>query len=187
MTKRTIATAILAALLVAPECLSKTVTLSVDWDQAREIWEHGEFRPSVKVELRSSERVRGTLAEITDSSLRVQKRQTETVIPRDQIRMIRLVPRRASTWNKRILAIAGGVPVGFFAAYGGLALCGDIDADSTCNKTVPYLVWGAAQYVLFRIGAKADRGALILLLPATASTTANSDLDTPPTPPEERP
>ena len=171
MTKQTIAMAILAALLVAPECLSKTVTLSVDWDQAREIWEHGDFRQAVKVGLRSSKRLGGKLVGITDSGLRVQKRQSETVIPRDQIHMIRLVPRRASTWNKRILAIAGGVPVGFFAAYGGLALCGDIDADSTCNKTVPYLVWGAAQYVLFRIGAKADRGAVILLLPATAPAT----------------
>ena len=185
MTKQTIAMAILAALLVAPVCLSKTITLSVDWNQARAIWDHGEFRPSVKVGLRSSKRLGGKLVGITDSGVRIQKRQSETVIPRDQIRVIRLVPRRASTWNNRILAIAGGVPVGFFAAYGGLALCGDIDADSTCNKTVPYLVWGAVQYMLYRLGAKADRGAVILLLPATASATGDSDLDTLSTPPEE--
>lgn len=187
MTKQTIGMAVLGAILLTPECLSKTITLSVDWDQARATWEHGDFRASVKVRLRSSEQVRGKLAGITDSGLRIQKRQTETVIPRDQIRMIRLVPRRASSWNKRILAIGGGIPVGLLAAYGGLAICGDIDADSTCNKTVPYLTWGAAQYLLFRLGAKADRGALILLLPATAPAAANSDLDAPSTTPAERP
>ena len=185
MTKQAISIAILAALLVAPECLSKTITLSVDWDQAREIWEHGDFRQSVKVGLRASKQVRGTLAEITASGLRVQKRRSETVIPRDQIHTIRLVPRRASTWNKRLIAIGGGIPVGFLASFGGLVICGDIDADSTCNNTVPYLVWGAVQYVLYRLGAKADRGAVVLLLPATASATADSDLDTPSTPPEE--
>ena len=187
MTKQTIAMAILAGLLAAPDCLSKTITLSVDWDQARAIWEHGDFRQSVKVRLQSARQVRGTLVGITDSGLRIQKGQTATVIPRNQIHMIRLVPRRASTWNKRLLAIAGGIPVGLGAAYGGGAICGDIDADSTCNKTVPYLTWGVAQYLLFRLGAKADRGALILLLPATAPAMADSDHDTPSTPPEARP
>lgn len=187
MTKQTMAMAILAGLLAAPDCLSKTITLSVDWDQAREIWNHGDFRRSVKVRLQSAKQVRGTLAGITESELRIQKRQSETVIPRDQIRMIRLVPRRASTWNKRLLAIGGGIPVGLGAAYGGFVICGDIDADSTCNKTVPYLTWGVAQYLLFRIGAKADRGAVILLLPATAPAMADSDLDRPSTPPTARP
>ena len=187
MTNQTIGMTILAVLLVTPECLAKTITLSVDWDQARAIWEHGEFRQSVKVRLQSSEQVRGNLAGITDSGLRIQKRQTETVIPRDQVHVIRLVPRRASTWNKRILAIGGGIPVGLLAAYGGGAICGDIDADSTCNKTVPYLTWGVAQYLLFRIGAKADRGALILLFPATAPAPANSGPDALATTPAKRP
>ena len=187
MTKQTIAMAILAALLVAPVCLSKTITLSVDWDQAREIWEHGDFRQAVKVGLRSSKRLGGKLVGITDSSLRVQKRQTETVIPRDQIRMIRLVPRRASTWNNRVLAIAGGVPAGYLATYGTIALCCGGDPDSTSFIALVLGVWGTTQYLLYRLGAKADRGVLILLIPATASATANSDLDTPPTPPEGRP
>ena len=185
MTKQTIAMAILAALLVAPECLSKTVTLSVDWDQARAIWDHGEFRPSVKVGLRSSKRLEGKLVGITDSGMHIEKRQSETVIPRDQIRVIRLVPRRASTWNNRVLAIAGGIPAGYLATYGTIALCCDSDADSMSFIALALGVWGTTQYLLYRLGAKADRGTLILLLPAAASATANSDLDTPPTPPEE--
>ena len=187
MTKQTIAMAILAVLLVAPECLSKTITVSVNWDQARAIWDHGEFRQSVKIVLRSSKRVRGTLAGITDSGMRIQKRQSETVIPRDQIRVIRLVPRRASTWNNRVLAIAGGVPAGYLATYGTIALCCGGDPDSTSFIALVLGVWGTTQYLLYRLGAKADRGVLILLIPATASATANSDLDTPPTPPEGRP
>ena len=182
MTKQAISMAILATLLVAPECLSKTITLSVDWDQAKEIWEHGDFRQSVKVGLRSSKRLGGKLVGITDSGARIQKRQSETVIPRDQIRVIRLVPRRASTWNNRVLAIAGGIPAGYLATYGTIALCCDSDADSMASVALALGVWGTTQYLLYRLGAKADRGAVILLLPATDPATADSDLDTPSTP-----
>lgn len=173
MTKQTIAMAILAGLLAAPVCPSKTITLSVDWDQARATWEQGDFLESVKVGLRSSEQVRGKLAGITDSGLRIQKRRTETVIPRDQIRVIRLVPRRSKRWNNRVLAIAAGIPTGYLAAYGTVALCCDSDADSTPGIALALGAWGATQYLLYRLGSKADRGALILVLPATDSATAN--------------
>ena len=173
MTKQTFAMVTLAALLVTPECLSKTITLSVDWDRARATWEDGEFRQSVRVRLQSSRQVRSKLAGVTDSRLRIQKRQTETVIPRDKIRSIRLVPRRSKTWNNRVLAIAGGIPAGYLAAYGTVALCCDSDADSTPGIALALGAWGATQYLLYRLGAKADQGALILVLPATASDTAD--------------
>ena len=186
MTKQPIVATILAALLVAPECLSKTVTLNVDWDQARAIWEHGDFRQSVKVRLHSSQQLRGKLAGITASGIHIQKRLNETKVARDQVREIRLFPRRPSSWNGRLLSIVGGIPAGLAAAYGALVLFRvDIDRSATVNDAVVFSAWGATQYLLYRLGAKADRGALVLLLPATDSAEARRDPIKPSTPQEE--
>lgn len=179
MSKQTLTVTILAVLLLTPECLSKTITLAVDWDQAKSIWEHGDFRPSVRVRLRSSTQLRGNLARITDSGLRIQKRRSETVIPHDQIRAIRLVPRRSNIWNMRVLAIAGGIPAGYLATFGTFALCCGGDADTPPMIMLGFAAWGATQYLLYRLGAKADRGALVLRLPQSSSAEASSDPDTP--------
>ena len=187
MSKQIVTVTILAVLLLTPECLSKTVTLAVDWDQAMSIWEHGDFRQSVKVRLRSSRQLRGTLAGITDSGARIQKRRSETVIPRDQIRAIRLVPRRSNIWNMRILAIAGGIPAGYLATFGTFALCCGGDADTAPLIMLGFGAWGATQYLLYRLGAKADRGALVLLLPPASSAKGNSDPDLPSPSQEEVP
>ena len=187
MSKQTILVTILAALLEAPAGLSKTVTLYVNWDQARAIFEHGEFRQSVKVTLLSSAALKGKLAGITNSSVRIRKSRSEIAVSRYDVRAIRLVPRRTSNWTARLLAIAAGIPAGLLAAYGGLVVCGDVDRDSTCNNTVPYLALGAAPILLYRLGAKADRGALILFLPPARSAATKSNLDTLPIPPDERP
>ena len=142
MSKQTILVTILAALLEAPAGLSKTVTLYVNWNQARAIVEHGEFRQSVKVTLVSSKALKGKISGITNSSVRIRKSRSEIAVSRYDVRAIRLVPRRTSNWTARLLAIAAGIPAGLLAAYGGLVVCGDVDRDSTCNNTVPYLALG---------------------------------------------
>lgn len=187
MNKQTITVAVLAALLVTPAGLSKTVTIYVDWDQARAIFKHGEFRQSVKVTLLSSKPLKGKFAGITDSSVRIRKSQSEIAVSRNDVRAIRLVPRRSSSWTGRLLAIGVAIPAGLLALYGGLVVCGDIDRDSTCNNTVPYLAGVSAPYLLYRLAAKADRGALILLLPPASPAKASNDPDAASLSPEERP
>lgn len=188
MIKQVMSMTVPVALLVAPECLSKTITLYVDWDQARAIWGHGDFRRSVKVTLHSSKPLKGKLAGIPDLSACIRKSQSEIAVSRDDVRAIRLVPSRPSNWDYRLLAIMGGIPAGLDAAYGALALFrADIDGSATVNNAVVFSAWGATPYPLSRLSANADRGALVLVLPAADSAEARSTRITPSIPGEERP
>ena len=60
--QRTLALLLAAALLLAvPAASAKTVSVEVPWEKARTIIAEGDFRPKIRVELQSSERLKGKL------------------------------------------------------------------------------------------------------------------------------
>ena len=71
--QKTSALALLAAalLLVVPAGRAKTVVVRADWEKARTLLARGDFRPRVRVELKSAERVKGKLFEATSAGLRL--------------------------------------------------------------------------------------------------------------------
>ena len=120
--QRTLALLLAAALLAVPAASAKTVSVEVPWEKARTIIAEGDFRPKIRVELQSSERLKGKLIEATGTGLRLvrlryetkiaksgsgrrqsarrfERQDTETLIERKEIRTIRLRPRK-TTRNK---------------------------------------------------------------------------------------
>ena len=81
--QRTLALLLVAALLLAvPAASAKTVSVEVPWEKARTIIAEGDFRPKIRVELHSSERLKGKLAGTTHTGLTVSR----VVEPRQALR-----------------------------------------------------------------------------------------------------
>ena len=135
--QRTLALLLAAALLAVPAASAKTVSVEVPWEKARTIIAEGDFRPKIRVELQSSERLKGKLIEATGTGLRLvrlryekkiaksgsgrrqsarrfERQDTETLIERKEIRTIRLRPRKTTRNKYRLLGLLGGIPAGFF-------------------------------------------------------------------------
>lgn len=167
-----------AAMLAVPVCLAKKATIRMSWDKARTTHESGDFRSRVRVFLKTSQHLQGTLAGMTASGLRLQRQGSETLIPRNEIHSIRFVSRQMSGWNNRLIALAGGVPAGLFAGYGVAAL-----SSNTCcefgklgpTELILYGTWAGVQYVLYKIGARADRGVLHVVLYEIGTDTSEPD------------
>ena len=140
--QRTLALLLVAALLAVPAVSAKTVSVEVPWEKARTIIAEGDFRPKIRVELQSSERLRGKLIEATGMGLRLvrlryetkiaksgsgrrqsarrfERQDTETLIERKEIRTIRLRPRKTTRYQYRLLGLLVGIPAGFFGGFVG--------------------------------------------------------------------
>ena len=177
-----------AALLAAPAGRAETV-VRADWEKARAMLAQSEFRPRIRVELKSSQRVmvtkgtfhdrkrtevelkpskwvKGKLIEATDAGLQVVFRREEISFLRDDISRIRLVPRKADRTKNRWIGILGGVPAGYGA---GLVLSSEIACRS--SDCIPGLFYSllvgttlAVTYVFYKLGLRADRGAVLVVL-----------------------
>ena len=175
---------LVAALLpVVPAGRAKTVVVRADWEKARTLLARGDFRPKVRVELQSAERVKGKLIEATGAGLRIASQGHETSFARKDIRTIRLAPRKAKRNNSRLIGlmagISGGIGAGFLAAK---AIC---STGGGCNDAGALLLLVgtpiAVSYVFHKLGARADRGAVLVVLDEKAAKE-------PPVPPQaERP
>ena len=65
--QKTLAWLLAAALLAVPAASAKTVSVEVPWEKARTIMAEGDYRPKIRVELHSSERLKGKLVGTTDA------------------------------------------------------------------------------------------------------------------------
>ncbi len=129
------------ALLLVSTGRAETVVVRADWEKTRAMLTRGKFRPRSGVELKSSQRVmltpdrgefqprkrtevelkpskwvKGELIEATGAGLQIVFREHEISIAREDIRRIRLVPRKT---NRRIglwVGIPAGIVAGFTAA-----------------------------------------------------------------------
>ena len=154
--QRTLALLLAAALLLAvPAASAKTVSVEVPWEKARTIIAEGDFRPKIRVELQSSERLKGKLVGTTDAGLRLvrlryetkiaksgsgrrqsarrfERQDPETLIERKEIRTIRLRPRKTTRYKYRLIGVLAGIPAGFVVGYaGGVLACGGESANSS--------------------------------------------------------
>lgn len=168
---------LLAGVAVAPYAHAKKTTVRVGWDEAMSIHENGDFRPGVQVVLKSSERVNGRLAGMTASGLRLQRQGAETLIARNEIHAIRFVSRKMAGWRNRTIALAGGVPAGLFAGLGVAAGVSNVCCDFGKlgpTELIMYGTWAGIQYVLYRIGARADRQVLLVVLQENGTDESES-------------
>lgn len=171
-------TALLVCVAVVPRVHAKKTTVRVSWDEAKSMHESGDFRSGVRIILKSSERVNGKLAGITASGLRLRRQASETLIARDEIHAIRFVSRKMAGWRNRTIALAGGVPAGLFAGLGVAAGVSNVCCDFGKlgpTELIMYGTWAGIQFVLYKIGARADRETLLVVLHETGTETSESD------------
>ena len=191
--QRTLALLLAAALLAVPAASAKTVSVEVPWEKARTIIAEGDFLPKIWVELQSSERLKGKLIEATGAGLRLvrlryekkiaksgagrrqsarrfERQDTETLIERKEIRTIRLRPRKTTRYKYRLLGLLGGIPAGFFGGYlGGVFACGgELDYCKEAFITGFIATAIGVPYGFYKLGARADRGAVLIVLDESA-------------------
>ena len=190
--QRTLALLLVVALLAVPAASAKTVSVEVPWEKARTIIAEGDFRPKIRVELQSSERLKGKLIEATGTGLRLVRRGTETSIAREEIRTIRLRPRKTTRYKNRLLGLLIGIPAGLGAGlFAAAACCGVLDEGNNL-ALANVLFFGAliaVPYWFYKLGARADRGAVLIVLDESApdSPTPASQAERPSSAKEERP
>lgn len=168
---------LLVCTAVVPRVHGKKTTVRVSWDEAKAIHENGDFRSPVRVVLKSSKRVNGRFAGMTASGLRLQRQGSETLIARNEIHAIRFVSREMAGWRNRTIALAGGVPAGLFAGLGVAAGVSNVCCDFGKlgpTELIMYGTWAGIQLVLYRIGARADREILLVVLHETGIETSES-------------
>ena len=171
--QRTLALLLVAALLLAvPAASAKTVSVEVPWGKARTMLAQGDYRPKIRVELHSSERLKGKLAGTTDTGLRLKSRGTETSIAREDIRTIRLRPRKTTRNKYRRLGLLAGIPAGYGTGIlvAKTTICGGNLGE--CGVAAGYTVIIATlipvSYWFYQRGARADRGTVLIVLDESA-------------------
>ena len=114
--------------------------------------------------------MKGHVSGTTAAGLTLERNGTVTLIERTAIHSIRLVPRKARGHHRhRVLALAGGVPSGLGAALGswyiGCNVAGGCGEPShPVGSAGFYAVVVAVPVLLYRFAARADRGALLIVL-----------------------
>ena len=160
---------LLAAVLPAvPAARAETVVARVGWEKAQAVLAQDDFLPTIRVELQSGKRLKGKLIGTTDEALRIERKKAEMAITREDIRSVRLVPRKTTRQSNRVLALAGGAAAGFGGGYLAALLC-CIEADDVATGTAFFGTWAAIQVLTYRLGLRADRGAVLLELTEAAA------------------
>ena len=152
---------------------AKTVVASARWKETRALLAQPDYRPALQIQLKSSNKMKGTVSGTTTAGLRLKRKGAETFIERTQIHSIKLVPRKASGHRNRTLALVGGVPAGLGAGLGvwriGCAAVGGCgDPPNPIGAAGFYAVLVAVPVMVYRFAARADRGALLIVLDESA-------------------
>ena len=208
---------LVAAVLAVPAASAETVVVQTGWGKARTMLAQGDYRPKIRVELQSSERLKGKLVGTTDAGLRLmrlryetkitksgsgrrqsarrfERQDTETLIERKEIRTIRLRPRKTTRYKYRLIGVLAGIPAGFFGGFvGGVLACGGNIESSRCKGAafitgfIATLI--AVPYGFYKLGARADRGTVLIVLDESApdSSRDGSQAERPSSAKEERP
>ena len=159
---------------------AKTVVARARWKETRALLAQPDYRPSLQIQLKSNKKMKGTVSGTTAAGLKLKRRGSETFIERTQVHSIKLVPRKASGHRNRILALVGGVPAGLGAGLGvwrvGCAAVGGCgDPANPIGAAGFYAVLVAVPVIVYRIAARADRGALLIILDESAPNISLAD------------
>ena len=163
--QRTLALLLAAALLLAvPAATAETVVVQAGWEKLGLCWAQGDYRPKIRVELQSSERLKGKLIEATGTGLRLVRHETETSIAREEIRTIGSDPQD-DPLQERLLGLLIGIPAGFGAGFffGAVASGGDIDRWGRASDTAFIATLIAVPYWFYKLGARADRRTVLIV------------------------
>ena len=160
---------------------AKTVVVKAGWKETRTTLAQPDFRLKLQIQLKSNRKMKGIVTGTTGAGLRLERNGSETFIQRTEIHSIRLVPRKASSHRNRVLALAGGVPAGLGVALGawhvGCAVAGGCGEPSDpVGSAGFYAVLVAVPVLLYKLAARADRGALLIILD---DSVANHSLGSP--------
>ena len=148
---------------------ARTIVLRAGWGETCAMLAQTEFRPNLQIQLKSNQRMKGHVSGTTAAGLTLERNGTATLIERTAIHSIRLVPRKPRGRRHRVLAIAGGVPAGLGAAlaswYIGCSVAGGCDdPPHPAGSAGFYAVLVAVPVLLYRLAARADRGAFLIIL-----------------------
>ena len=148
---------------------AKTVVVKAGWKETRTTLAQPDFRLKLRIQLKSNKKMKGIVTETTSSGLRLERNGSETFIQRTEIHSIRLVPRKASSHRNRVLALAGGIPAGLGVALGtwhvGCGVAGGCgEPPDPVGSAGFYAVLAAVPVLLYKLAARADRGALLIIL-----------------------
>ena len=160
---------------------AKTVVVKAGWKETRTTLAQPDFRLKLQIQLKSNKKMKGIVTATTGAGLRLERNGSETFIQRTEIHSIRLVPRKASSHRNRVLALAGGLPAGLGVALGawhvGCAVAGGCGEPSDpVGSAGFYAILVAIPVLLYKLAARADRGALLIILD---DSVANHSLRSP--------
>ena len=165
-----------AGSLVAGSLAARPLRLQMDWEDMRAVIAHADISSRVVVWTGEDGkgRVRGRLVGVTDTVITLGKpdRDATVPVPRDEIRRVRLMPRkgakfRGHPYGKRIGAVAVVVPLGIVLHYLGAAIPGGLPEGPIFQaKNLPKGLGlaMAVNYALYRLAWWADRrnGAILI-------------------------
>ena len=159
---------------------AKTIVARASWKETRVLLTQRSYRPSLQIQLKSNKKMKGTVSGTTAVGLKLKRKGAETFIERAQIRSIKLVPRKASGRRNRILALVGGVPAGLGAGLAvwriGCAVVGGCgEPPNAIGAAAFYAVLVAVPVMVYRFAARADRGALLIILDESAPSISLGD------------
>lgn len=164
---------------------AKTVVVKAGWKETRSTLAQPDFRLKLQIQLKSNRKMKGVVTGTTSAGLRLERKGSETFIERTEIHSIRLVPRKASSRRNRVLALAGGVPAGLGVALGtwhvGCAVAGGCgEPPDPVGSAGFYVVLVTVPVLLYRLAARADRGALLIILDESVANNSLGGLCTEP-------
>ena len=148
---------------------ARTIVLRAGWRETRSILAQPEFRPKLQIQLKSNKKMKGRVSGTTSAGLTLERNGEAILIERTKIHSVRLVPRKARGHRYRMLALAGGVPAGLGAALGswhiGCNVAGGCEEPPhPAGSAGYYAVLVAVPVLLYRLAARTDRGALLIVL-----------------------
>lgn len=158
---------------------ARTVVARASWNATGAMLAQPGYRPSLQIQLKSNKKRKGTLSGTNTAGLTLKRKGAETFIERAQIRSIKLVPRKPSGRRNRILALVGGIPAGLGAGLGvwriGCAVVGGCGKPpNPIGAAGFYAVLVAVPFMVYRFAARADRGALLIILDESSADISSS-------------
>lgn len=148
---------------------ARTIVVRAGWRETSTMLAQSEFRPKLQIQLKSNKKMKGHVSGTTSAGLTLERNGEATLIERAAIHSVRLVPRKARGHRHRMLALAGGVPAGLGAALGswyiGCNVAGGCEEPPhPAGSAGFYAVLVAVPVLLYRLAARADRRALLIVL-----------------------
>ena len=158
---------------------AKTIVARTSWKETSAMLAQPGYRPFVQIQLKSNKKMKGTLSGTTTAGLELKRKGAGTFVERTQIHSIRLVPRKASGHRNRLLALVGGVPAGLGVGLGvwhiGCSVVGGCGKPpNPIGAAGFYAILVAVPVMVYRFAARADRGALLIILDESSADISSS-------------